>query len=146
MIVIFFGDHQPDIEQEWISEIHGGSLVTLDEQMERYMVPFFVWANYDIEEQFVECTGIHYLANYLFEISDLPEPPYNRFLRDISKTVPAINPFGFFSAENGGFITVSDAENGEKDALSLHQILQYNNVFDKKNLSAFFTVYDNANP
>ena len=52
-IVVMFGDHQPtDIIAEPILEANGKlDDDSLQTQQERYIVPFVIWANYDIEKQ-----------------------------------------------------------------------------------------------
>ena len=55
-IVVFFGDHQPnDYVVEPIYEENGLDInnQTLEEQQKRQQVPFFIWANYDIEEEVI---------------------------------------------------------------------------------------------
>lgn len=53
-IVVFYGDHQPNLDNNFLEEVHGGNFDTLDEQELMYRVPFFIWANYDIEEENVD--------------------------------------------------------------------------------------------
>ena len=49
-VVLFFGDHFPQVEGDFFLEVHGGRFETLSQQMLQYTVPFFLWANYDIPE------------------------------------------------------------------------------------------------
>lgn len=104
VIIGFFGDHQPRLEQTFYEYLHGGPFQSLDERILQYMVPFFVWANYDIDSHEINCTSLNYLSNYIFEISDIPAPRYTRYLTDLEAHVPAINALGYYSASADHFI------------------------------------------
>lgn len=137
-VVLFFGDHMPRIEDELYLELNGGPLDTLDEQMKKYTVPFFIWANYDIEEYTLETSSLNYLAGHLLDAAGIELPPYYQFLRDIEETIPAINAFGYYSKSRGSFIPFEEAEGEEAEALHLYECVQYNNMFDSKNRNELF--------
>ena len=132
-IVVFFGDHQPNLGTGFTEELNGGALNTLDEKMRLYTVPFFIWANYDIEEAVVPCTSLNYLSRYLLECAGLELPAYYRILKDIEETIPAINALGYYSPEKGRYATFDEAEGKEAEMLEMYENVQYNNLFDKKN-------------
>lgn len=135
VVIVFFGDHQPKLDEAFYEELNGGELDTLDERQEMYQVPFFVWANYDIEERYVECTSLNYLSTYVYEAAGIPFPAYNQFLIELEEVVPAINANGYYSATQGGFLTFDQAEGEEAEWLCRYEILQYNSLFDRENRS-----------
>lgn len=137
-VVLFFGDHFPQVEEEFFQELHGGSFDTLSEQMLQYTVPFFVWANYDIPEQTVTCTSLNYLTRYLLEAAGLPLSPFHSFLKDMEEKIPAINARGYYSLEQGDFLKTEDAQGEEAQLLQKYAWLQYNSLFDTKNKSQLF--------
>ena len=112
--------------------------------MLKYKVPFFIWANYDIEEQKDVETSINYLSTYLLETCGFELPAYNKFLCDAERRIPIITGNGYFSMSNGCFIPISEASGEEKETLNQYQILQYNNLFDKKNLCRVFLPEDSV--
>lgn len=138
VVVLFFGDHLPSLQADFYEELHGGSFDTLDEQMQQYMVPFFVWANYDIHERDVGLTSLNFLANYLFEAANLPFPAYNAFLKDVQEVIPAMNAFGYYSLAEECFLPYEDARGEEAAWLEKYRILQYNAIFDPENKSTVF--------
>lgn len=71
VVIAFFGDHMPQIENEFYEELNGSAFDTLDEQMRKQMVPFFVWTNYDSEEREVPCSSINYLPVYVLEAAGM---------------------------------------------------------------------------
>lgn len=137
-IVLFFGDHLPQIEPEFYEELHGGSFDTLDSQMLKYTVPFFIWANYDIPEQTVECTSLNYLGRYLLEATGMDLPPYYRFLKEAEEVIPAVNAMGYYSKKKQAFIPIEEATGEEAKWLEKYELLQYNEMFDKNNRSDVF--------
>ena len=131
-IVLFFGDHQPDLEKGLYQELIG-DFDTLDKRMLQYMVPFFIWANFDIEEAYVDCTSLNYLPRYLLETAGLELPVYYQALADIEDTIPAINAMGYYSSAMGRFAAFDEAEGAEAEQLKKYELLQYNALFDEEN-------------
>lgn len=68
----------------------------------------------------------------------MPLSPYQEFLRDMEKQLPAINSNGCYSLAEGCFLPVSDAQGEEKTVLNLYEQLQYNSTFDSKRRSEVF--------
>ena len=137
-VVLFFGDHFPQVEGDFFQEVHGGAFETLPEKMEQYMVPFLVWANFDIPEQTVECTSLNYLGRYLLETAGLELPPYYQFLKELEQAVPAVNALGYYSISQQTFLPLEDAQGEEAKWLNDYAIVQYNNLFDQKNRNPLF--------
>lgn len=141
-IVLFFGDHLPGVEKELLAELNGSQLDTLEERRIQHTVPFFIWANYDIPSEFVECTSVNYLSLYLLENAGFELPAYHRAMKDIQEVIPAINAFGYYSLEKHAFVPFEDASGQEAQMLEMYENLQYNNLMDTQNRNeAFFSQY-----
>ena len=137
-IVLFFGDHLPTMETAFLEELYGGGFHTLDDKMLQYTVPFYIWANYDIEEKTVGCTSLNYLSCYLLEAAGIRLPPYFQFLKDAEAVIPSVNAHGYYSEELQSYQTADNARGQEQEWLEKYRTLQYNGIFDKKNLSRHF--------
>lgn len=131
VVIVFYGDHQPKIDESFYQTISGKDSDALDEQQNRYKVPFFIWANYDIAEAHLDCTSLNYLSSYVYDVAGIALPPYNRFLREMEEKIPSINANGFYSLNNEGYISLDEANEEELMWLNLYEALQYNNIFDK---------------
>lgn len=143
VIVVFFGDHQPKISDAFYEKINRNMNSTLDEEQNRYKVPFFIWANYDIEEKYIDCISLNYLSSYVYNVAGIALPPYNQFLHTMEKNIPAINANGFYSLSNGCYLPLTAAKDEELMWLESYEALQYNNIFDKKNRNeALFPVIE----
>ncbi len=138
VVLLMFGDHLPNLPKEFYEELHGGPFDTPEEQMLQYTVPFMIWANYDIEEGFVECTSLNYLSNYLYEAAGIPLPAYNRFLAELEREIPRLNAYYYYSAKEQAYLPYERRTGKIKELLSTYEHLQYNSLFDPKHRNEIF--------
>ena len=135
VVIVFFGDHQPHLRESFYETISETSADTLNEQQKRYEVPFFIWANYDIEEEHIERTSLNYLSTYVYNAAGIALPPYNQFLQEMEDVIPSINANGFYSKVSGCYLPFEEANEEELQWLRSYESLQYNSLFDKKHRS-----------
>lgn len=129
-VLVFFGDHQPtDSIANPVLRLQGKSCETLSDEEEalRYKVPFFIWANFDIEEASDVDTSVNYLGARTLEAAGLPLPAYFSFLRNLETEVPVISA-SHITLADGTFSSVKN----HRDLLLDYQILQYYQMFDHK--------------
>lgn len=138
IVLVFFGDHQPKLNDGFYKQINYVSTNDLNEQEKIYKVPFFIWTNFESEKKAIELTSINYLSTYMYEIAGIPLPKYNLFLKEIEHILPSINALGYLSNVDKTFYFFADAKEEEKTCLSKYEVLQYNNMFDK-NRSVIFS-------
>lgn len=133
-IIVMFGDHQAKIEQEFYEDVlFGGksiSSLSLEENQQRYITPFVIWANYDIEEQYIEQISANYLSTLLLETAGLEMTPYNQYLWSLYQQLPVINAVGYIDKNNTYYDYKTESE--YSGMLEDYKILQYNNMFDKE--------------
>lgn len=130
VVIVFFGDHQPRLDNGFFTEIAVENSAAYQSQ---FKVPFFIWTNFDSDEKQMECISLSNLSSYVYESAGIPLPPYNRFLCDMEKQIPTINVHGFYSLRENRFISFANASEEEKIWLQKYEMLQYNNLFDAKN-------------
>ena len=139
-VVVFFGDHQPKLPDEFYKELLGkaNDKLTDEELMEKYKTPFVIWANYDIEEQEDVRTSTNYLSSLVLESCKMQGTRWNNFLLETSKEIPIINIMGHFG-KDGKYYDNKDENSPYKEVLNKYQTLQYNDMFDKGNrIEGFF--------
>lgn len=141
--IVFFGDHQPSLSSSFYPYLNGKGLsgLTTDELEALYTVPFFIWTNYESEAKEVEITSLNFLSTMALERAGLPLPAYNQFLSEMMDTVPAVNARGYYSKSQGKYLHVEDAAGEEAKWLATYEILQYNNMFDRRDRSEVFFPY-----
>ncbi|MDR1042964.1 MAG: LTA synthase family protein, partial [Clostridiales Family XIII bacterium] len=146
-VIVFFGDHQPKLPQGYYNRVLGAEegKLTSEDLMKKYRVPFFIWANFDIEEKQVERVSMNYLSSLMLEAAGMEMTDYNKFLLDMYKDVPCMTVFGHYGADGRFYSTDSKIQNdphanpnkkktvvsSPQDAeLRDYSVLQYNNLFD----------------
>ena len=143
VIIVFYGDHHPGFSGTFYADIGGDTAGDMDEQQKHYLVPFFIWANYDIEEASLERTSLNYLSTYVYEAAGYPLPLYDRFLREMEAVIPAINANGFYSLAAGRYLPFEEANEEERRWLETYEALRYNCLFDAKHRNeALFPVLE----
>lgn len=140
-VICMFGDHQPNIETEFISEclgVNNLSNLTVEQEQNRHITPFYIWANYDIEEQYIERLSSNYLSSLVLQTAGVKLTEYNKYLLSLSKVLPVINTVGYIDNQ-GVYYKWSDSS-PYRSILSEYENIQYNAVFDteNKNLKTFF--------
>lgn len=135
-IILFFGDHQPPyFEDEFWENI----LDNPEDESTKYITPFFIWANYDIEEKYIDKISLNYLSILLLDTAGIKTTPYMDFLRELQKELPVVSGNGYIDNSNNYY--TYDYENEYSDMLHKYQLIQYNNVFDYKNrVNSFFEI------
>ena len=136
-IICMFGDHQPSVETDFIAEVMGvNSLSSLTPQQEqsRHITPFIIWANYDIEERQIDKLSSNYLASLVLETAGVKLTEYNKYLLKLSETLPVIDTVGYIDNEDN-YYKWSDVS-PYSDLLDEYEKVQYNNIFDQKNIDS----------
>lgn len=132
-VICMFGDHQPSIETEFIASLLGANNInnlTIEQDQARHITPFFIWANFDIEEKYIEKLSVNYLSSYMLDIAGVKLTEYNKYLLRLSEILPVIDTVGYIDAENN-YYKWSD-HSDYTQLLSEYEKVQYNNIFDSE--------------
>ena len=129
VVVLFFGDHWPNLEPEFLSMLLGqdSENLSFENIMREYQVPFFIWANYDLEGEEIEAVSLNYLSGLLLRAAGLEGTDYTNYLEDLRQTLPVITAVGMLDQE-GNWYKNGDATPYD-DLLNEYNILEYNNAF-----------------
>ncbi|MBR5473037.1 MAG: hypothetical protein IKU82_03515, partial [Clostridia bacterium] len=130
-----------NIETNFVAEVMGVKDIndlSIQDEQKRYTTPFFIWANYDIEEKQIDKLSVNYLSSYLLDVADVKLTDYNKYLLKLSETLPVIDTVGYIDANNNYYKWSDKSEYTE--ILSEYEKIQYNNIFDSehKNNDIFF--------
>ena len=129
VVILFFGDHWPNLEPEFLSMLLGqdSENLSFENIMREYQVPFFIWANYDLEGEEIEAVSLNYLSGLLLRAAGLEGTDYTNYLEDLRQTLPVITAVGMLDQE-GNWYKNGDATPYD-DLLNEYNILEYNNAF-----------------
>jgi hypothetical protein len=134
-IICMFGDHQPTVEPEFIEELLGVrslSSLTPEQEQRRHVTPFYIWANYDIPEQKIDKLSANYLSSLVLKTADVELTEYNKYLLNLSKTLPVIDTVGYIDHEGNHYKWSDVSEYTEM--INEYERIQYNCIFDTENL------------
>ena len=127
-VIVFFGDHQTTnsvIEPILKQNGKSSSTLTEEEQADRYKVPFFIWANFDIEEEAGTETSVNYLASRTLQAAGVPMDGYFSWLSGFAAQVPVISA-NHVTLADGTFTNADD----QSELLSDYKGYQYYRLFD----------------
>lgn len=139
-VVVFFGDHQPGVEDAFYEYLYGDKLseLSIEEKIKQYTTPFFIWSNTGLEAKQVERISLNYLSALLLKEAKLPMTKYLAFqLEELYPEYPVVTAVGLVD-KNGNVITRSESDS---ELLLKYEQLIYNHIMDRKNtLSGVFTI------
>lgn len=127
-IVVFWGDHQPnDYVVRPIYKEYGLDFdnQTYEQQQQRQKTPFFIWANYNIQEQTNVEISLNYLNILLFETAGLQLDEYQTFRKNLWQgQIPMMNAVGYRN-DDGDLVEYDDAPEEIQNLLNEYQNIQY---------------------
>ncbi len=140
-LICFWGDHQPEIGDDFWKYCLGKSLdqASFEEQQLTYETRYFIWANYDIPEKENQTLSANYLSSYLLSLTGLKETGYQNYLLNLRGTVPAMNAYGYLGTDGKQHEWgTADAGKTESSELEQYKCLIYNELTAGKKRDAEF--------
>lgn len=130
-LIVFFGDHQPPLKNAFYEALYGKKLSerTTEEVLQQYAVPFFIWANYDIEERQDVVISPNYLGVLTAQVAGLPLTGYMNFLSQMYEELPAITPVGIITGD-GQYLEKKELNAIQQEWLRQYEILNYCGMVD----------------
>lgn len=121
VMIVFFGDHQPnDVVCEPIWRLNGKSYRSLSQEdtRRRYQVPYLIWTNYDMETENGIDMSVNYFGGKMLELAGLNLPAYQNYLSDLGKRYPVVSA-----------VSIPESKEAAAD-LEEYKKLQYYQLFD----------------
>lgn len=145
-IICMFGDHQPSIEVEFYEEIMKKSQEdwSFEDLQKRFVTPFIIWANYDIQEGQNAILSNNYLENLVLKQAGLELPLYNQYIEKVSREIPVMNVNGYMDNSGKWHKYDTDETNVVKELLNHYELLQYGyySDSDKDTMKKLFEIKD----
>ncbi|MBQ8307161.1 MAG: LTA synthase family protein [Blautia sp.] len=133
-MIVMFGDHQPYIEADYyreLKETHTGDM-SVPYSEKRYVTPYVIWTNYDQPNVYQDMSS-NYLGAYILQAAGLDMTTYNRYVLDVMDRLPILG-YGSVRDSDGVWYSYEDLPEQYKDILAEYSIVQYNDIFDRKNI------------
>lgn len=137
-MLVFFGDHNPRVPEEFYSFIMGEEAVgsTLEAAQKRFTVPFLIWTNYDMPEndwanQENVYTSLNFLGAKTLELAGAELSCYDKLRIELADSIPAMNANGYVDAQ--GTHHSYEEQNEYTEMLNQYWQAEYNEMFDIRN-------------
>lgn len=128
-IIVLFGDHMPYIENSFYNHLTRGSSKTTSEiELDQHTVPFFIWANYDIDTSDYANIGrisANYLGPVTMKVAGAKLSDYEEYVYSLMEKYPVISASGCINSK-GIYVPLDMAASDLHD----YKIVQYQYVFD----------------
>ena len=134
-MIVFFGDHQSSLGNEFYEELYGKPLDerTTEEVLQQYEVPFFIWANYDIPEAENVRISANYLGTLTRQLANIPLSGYDMLLTELMEVLPVATTVGFVTADGTVCETAQELPGDIQALYENYRLMAYNHLFDEKN-------------
>ena len=127
-IICMFGDHQPILTDFYYNAVFAGQgLTEEEEQQQKYITPYLIWANYEVEWEEYGDMSACYLGAVLLECAGAELPDYYKFLLQMQKEYPVISRWNLENL-------------GQEEKILQYQMLEYNHLVDKKYQKSIFSI------
>ncbi|MCD8189748.1 MAG: LTA synthase family protein [Clostridiales bacterium] len=132
-LIVFFGDHQGQLSDWFYEKLYGKELDdrTIAEVEQQYVVPFFIWANYDIDEAQDVMISTNYLGALLARVSNYPTTGYMDFLCNLYEELPVVGRVGYITADGTVVEEAEELPEETQELLAQYEMLSYYNLFQR---------------
>lgn len=149
VIICFFGDHQPSLNNEFENKLAESGIKQNDSDLfnqERYFaVPYFIWSNYKVNESItknnsdgINITSANYLGVQVQYYAGLELSKYGTFLLNQREQIPVLNSIGYLGADGLWYSLTDDSQFVR--SLKNYQVVQFYGLFDKKKNIDLFNI------
>ena len=132
-MIVFFGDHQPPLGNDFYEELYGKPLDqrTTDEVLQQYETPFFIWANYDIPEAQDLRISSNYLSVLTRQAAGLPLSGFDVMLSELMEVLPVATTVGYVTADGTVYENAEDLPEDIRALYRDYELMAYNYLFDE---------------
>lgn len=129
VIICIFGDHQPLLNNDFYNAVFTGQGLSEREQnLQKHIVPYVMWANYDADWEEYGNMSANYLPAVLMECAGLQLPPFYKYLMELRQEYPVLTKMGCLNRE-GKLIDIMDI--WDTGSICQYRMLQYNQLYVK---------------
>ena len=125
-IILFVGDHEPNLDEIQKYNVKD----THNEEEYKYITPFIIYANFDIEEQRNVETSTNYLQSILLEACGMPKNSYTKYISDLRKKIPVLTS-QYYKDNKGNMYMLNDKKSPYYNKIQEYWKLIYSQLFNK---------------
>lgn len=144
-LIVFFGDHQPPLSIEFYDYLVSGDTSVMNQAIQEplYEVPFFIWANYDLDAKTGMEASPAALGAMTAELAGLPMTGLQQFVKGFQELFTGFLPCGLLRAD--GTVAAFEGEMTEVEfqAFQDYEALTYCGLLDQfKGTEPLFHVFN----
>lgn len=125
-VILFVGDHEPNLDETQKYDVKD----THNEEEYKYITPFVIYANFDIEEQYNVETSTNYLQSILLEACGMPENSYTKYISELRKEIPVLTS-QYYKDKEGNMYMLNDKKSPYYNKIQEYWKLIYSQLFNK---------------
>lgn len=97
-VIVFFGDHQPNIEAEFLDEIAPNRNEIVNLYLARFQTPFVIWANFDLEydKKDLGIISANYLGIETLKMAGVPLSAEYQMIDGLRSTATSMAAWGYY--------------------------------------------------
>ena len=100
-LIVFFGDHQPNVEAELINELAPYRNLIVNSYLTRFQTPFVIWANYDIGgRKDLGIISSNYLGIETLKYAGVPLSAEYQMIDGLRETAASMAAWGYYDRFN----------------------------------------------
>jgi len=142
VIICLFGDHQPIIGDNLYDAFFAESGMSEQEaNLQKYIVPYVIWANYDVDWKEYGDMSANYLPAVLAECAGAQLPPFYQYLMELRQEYPVLTQRGCLD-QDGKLVNIEDI--WDLEPIRQYRLLQYNQLYVKDYQSGIFEEAGNS--
>lgn len=127
VIICLFGDHQPILKDSYYEAAFAGNEMSEQEMnLQKYIVPYVIWANYDVDWEAYGDMSANYLPAVLTESAGLQLPPFYQYLMELYEEYPILTKRGCYDRD-GNFIDIEEIWDSEW--IYQYRMFQYDQLY-----------------
>lgn len=99
-MIVFFGDHQPNVEAELIEELAPNRSLFVNSYLTRFETPYVIWSNFELNDEDIKqnfgVTSANFLGLRTLEYAGIPLSREYKLIRDAEDIAPAMATWGYY--------------------------------------------------
>ena len=144
-MIVMFGDHYPGLPESFEEFLSGEKRkdLGLEERMHYYTTPFFIWTNYESNEEENVLTSTNFLGVMTLEEAGVDMSGFEEYVSMFRDEIPAYNFKGYYD-NDGKFTKWTKAPQEVLDKVQDYEYLQYNALMEDSGRVDWFFEVDNS--
>ncbi len=123
-MIVMFGDHQPQLADEFYDYVYGKTQRTEEERELQFITPYIIWTNYEREYEDIPVMSIHYLGSYIKQEAGLELTDYEQYQLEFMQKYPVIGKYGIADSAHN-YTTYSELTAEQNALLEEFKAVQY---------------------